>query len=132
MTSRATTQWRRRLAVVVGGMIGTSLRLLVSTTSPATTDGWPWATFVVNLTGALVLGYLLTRLLASGRGSTVLVPLIATGVLGSYTTFSILSMETLAMIEDGRRLTGAAYGVSSMAAGYALALAGIRFAERRR
>jgi fluoride exporter len=68
----------------------------------------------------------------SGRGSDAVVPFVTTGILGSYTTFSILSVETLALVEDGRALTAATYGASSMAIGYALALFGIRLGKRRR
>lgn len=121
---------RRRVAVVVGSVIGTGLRAgLGELAGPP--GGWPWATLLANVTGAVVLGYLLTRLQRAARPTTLTIPLLCTGVLGSYTTFSAFAVETRALLAAGQPGTAAAYAGVSLVAGYLAALAGVRAAEAR-
>lgn len=122
--------WRRPLAVLVGGCVGTALRIGVGAVV-GTGSGWPWATLVANLTGALLLGYVLTRLQQAAASTVVSVPLLCTGVLGSYTTFSSLSMETWHLWADGRAGVATGYVAASLLGGLLLAAAGIRLAEGR-
>ncbi len=122
--------WRRRLAVVAGGMVGTGARIAVSRLVPPG-GGWPWGTFAANVSGALLLGYLLTRILHAGTRSSVVVPLVGTGVLGSYTTFSTFAVETLQLVDAGHAAEGAAYAAASVVVGYLAAIAGARWAEAR-
>ena len=95
-----------------------------------TPTGVPWDTLVTNLSGALLLGYVLTRLLSAARRTTVTIPLLCTGVLGSYTTFSALSLETWTLLRGDRPALGVGYAVASVLLGLAAAAAGIRIAER--
>lgn len=48
-------------AIFVGGFVGTVGRAELALALPARAGAWPWATFVVNLVGALLLGYFTTR-----------------------------------------------------------------------
>lgn len=123
-------RWRRRLAVVIGGMLGGAARLGVSAALDGG-DGVPWGTLAVNLTGALLLGYLLTRFLQAASRTTLTIPLLCTGVLGSYTTFSTFSVETVDLLGDGRADLAAGYAVGSVVLGLVAAAVGIRWAERR-
>lgn len=123
--------WRRRLAVGVGGALGTGLRLVVSAAVPAV-GGWPWATLAENVSGSLLLGYLLARFLLAAPRTTLTIPLLCTGVLGSYTTFSTFAVEIAGLTGQGRPLLAAGYALTSLVAGVAAAQAGIRLAERRR
>ena len=128
--SRLPLVWRRRLAVLVGGMIGTGARIGVSHLVPAT-DGWPWGTFAANISGALLLGYLLTRVLHAGARSSMAVSLVGTGMLGSYTTFSTFSVETLQLLDAGRGAEAAGYAGASVVLGFAAAMLGMRWAASR-
>lgn len=121
---------RRRAAVAVGGAAGTGLRAGVAAAVPLTATGWPWATFVVNLSGAFVLGYLLTRLQEAARPTTVTVPLLCTGLLGSFSTFSTFVVEVGRLAHGGRAAVALGYAVASVAAGSALARVGVAAAER--
>lgn len=123
------TAWRRPLAVFIGGMAGGGARLGLSA-GIATPTGVPWGTLIANLSGALLLGYVLTRLLAGARRTTLTLPLLCTGVLGSYTTFSALSLETWMLLRGDRPALGVGYAVASVVLGLAAAAAGIRIAER--
>ncbi|AGP29908.1 fluoride efflux transporter FluC [Corynebacterium terpenotabidum] len=69
--------------------------------------GLPWATFVINATGSLLLG-LLTGLVTAGALPGDWQPVIGTGFLGGYTTFSTAMVETANLVRQGR--TGAAWG----------------------
>ncbi|HEX2026819.1 MAG TPA: CrcB family protein [Nitriliruptorales bacterium] len=122
---------RRRAAVLVGGVAGTALRLGVATVVPVSPTEWPWPTFTVNLSGAFLLGYLLSRALAAATPTTLTVPLLGVGVLGSYTTFSTLAVEVVTLSGGERLSTALAYGAASVAAGATVAWLGIRLAERR-
>lgn len=118
------------MAVLLGGYVGSGLRIAVGALS-GDGVGWPWATLVVNLTGALLLGYLLVRLQQAAATTVVSIPLWCTGVLGSYTTFSALSAEVWQLWTAGRAGLAAGYATVSVLAGLLLALVGIRLAERR-
>lgn len=115
---------------MVGGCAGSGLRIAVGAVA-GDVGGWPWGTFAVNLTGALLLGYLLTRLQQAAASTVVTIPLLTTGLLGSYTTFSALTSETWQLWSAGRPGTAGGYVVASVSGGVVLALLGIRIAERR-
>lgn len=117
--------------MLVGGVGGTALRLAVTTVVPVSPSGWPWPTFTANLSGAFLLGYLLARSLAAARRTTLSVPLLGVGLLGSYTTFSTLAVEVVTLSDADRLATALAYGVASVAGGALVAWLGIRLAERR-
>lgn len=123
-------RWRRRLAVAIGGMAGGAARIGLSA---AFNDGGglPWGTLAANLTGALLLGYLLTRFLQAAARTTLTIPLLCTGLLGSYTTFSAFSVETVQLAGRGQVGLAVAYAGGSVALGLAAAALGIRLAERR-
>lgn len=122
--------WRRRTAIFVGGAVGTGLRSAVSLV-PVSETGWPWGTFLVNVTGAFVLGYLVTRFLEVAPHTNLAIPLIGQGVIGSYTTFSAVSIEVWRLLDAGRNGLALTYGLTSVVVGFGLALAGIRAARSR-
>lgn len=91
----------------------------------------PWGSLVADLSGALLLGYLLTRFLQAAPRTTLTIPLLCTGFLGSFTTFSMLSVETVQLVQQGRAGLAAGYAVGSVVLGLIAAAAGIALAERR-
>ena len=122
-------RWRRRLAVLVGGMVGGAARLALSVAFDGAAV--PWGTFAANLAGALLLGYLLTRFLQAASRTTLTIPLLCTGLLGSFTTFSTFSVETVELAQRGRPGLAVGYAGGSVVLGLAAAALGIRLAERR-
>lgn len=129
--ARLPLAWRRRLGVFVGSVAGTGLRVAFGLL-PHPPASWPWGTFVANVTGALVLGYLLTRLEAAASPTSMTLPVLCTGLLGSYTTFSTFVVETRWLLVADQPALAAGYAVTSVLFGYAAALAGVRLAEVRR
>lgn len=117
---------RRDLAVFTGGVVGTALRAGLAGVLPS--SSWPWGTFVANLAGtftlAVVIGWAMTRL----DPADLRLRFLATGVLGSFTTFSAFAVEIDRLGPTGR---GAAYGLASVLAGVVLAHAGLATAPSR-
>jgi CrcB protein len=85
---------------------------------------FPWGTLSVNLVGCLLIG------VAYGAFEAVALPdplrhFVTLGVLGAFTTFSTFSYETVALVQQGQGVRALAYVVGSVAAGFALVLAGL-------
>lgn len=103
------------LAVAAGGAIGASFRyLLILRIQLWTGVGFPYGTLAVNLIGSAVIGCL--YVLAAERGllsETARLALVV-GVLGSFTTFSSFSLETVALIEQQRISAAVGYIFSSV------------------
>ncbi len=77
-------------------------------------DGLAVGTLVVNVTGSLLLGFLLRYALATPAITPEVRALLTTGFCGGYTTFSTLSYETIALIEDGDYRRAALYVALSL------------------
>lgn len=128
---RVPLAWRRRLAVFAGGAIGTGLRAAITGVVPVEAGAFPWPLWAVNVSGSLVLGYLATRFVAARIRSTLTMPLVGIGLLGSYTTFSTFAVDVVQLAETGQATTAAAYAVASLVAGLTAAWLGIRLAQAR-
>ncbi|QKJ18138.1 fluoride efflux transporter FluC [Microbacterium hominis] len=105
------------LAALAGGL-GAALRVVVDAAVPRP-RGFPLGILVVNVSGAFALG-LLTPLLPA---ETLLV--VGTGLLGGYTTFSAVSVETALLAERGRWAHAAANVLGTFALAVAAAGAGL-------
>lgn len=119
--------------VVLGGMVGTTVRAGLSAAFATPLGGWPVITFTVNISGAFVLGLLLQWLARTGpdEGPRRAARLsIGTGALGGYTTYSSFAVEVDRLIGSGHALLGAAYALVSIAAGLLAAGVGIALADR--
>lgn len=117
--------------VFLGGIIGTGVRYGLEKAFPVEGTGWPWATFVINLSGAFILGALLEMLVRlgedDGRRRQIRL-LVGTGVCGSYTTYSTFAEETTMLLHRGAPGTAIGYGVSSVVLGVICAWLGVTFA----
>ncbi|HVP03465.1 MAG TPA: fluoride efflux transporter CrcB [Solirubrobacteraceae bacterium] len=110
---------RRELAAIfAGGFLGAATRAEVGVALPHTPGSWPWATFLVNVAGAFLLGYLATRLQERLPLSAYRRPFLGTGVCGALTTFSAMQLELLQMLDRGRLALAALYAGSSILAGF--------------
>lgn len=106
-----------RLAILLGGVGGTGLRLLVDAVVPVAT--FPLATLLVNLLGAYLLGRLAG---AMPHAPPRVRAFVGTGVLGSFTTFSAVAVDLVAL--GGRPLLLVAYAMATLAGGLAAARLG--------
>jgi CrcB protein len=109
---------RRELAAIfLGGAIGALARYGLAEALRHDAGTWPWATFAVNVAGALALGYLTTRLQERLPPSAYRRPLLGTGLCGALTTFSTMQVELLQMLDAGEAGLAASYTAASLAAG---------------
>ena len=100
-----------------GGFAGAIGRAEVAQALPAPAGGWPWATFAVNVAGAFVLGWAVTRLQERLPLSAYRRPLLGTGFCGALTTFSTMQVELLRMLDRHAVGLALAYTAASLAAG---------------
>jgi fluoride exporter len=120
---------RRLAAIYVGGVIGALARVGFAEAAPHGPGEWPWATFAVNMAGALALGYFFARLRDHPEDSLAH-PFLATGICGTLTTFSALQLELFEMVDAGRLALAATYVGATLVAGYFFVRLGISL-ERR-
>lgn len=90
-------------------------------------SGFPWGTWVINVSGSFVLG-LITGLALHHGLSPHVVSVLGTGICGGYTTFSTFSVETLRLAEDGSPALAVGNIAGSLAAGLLAAAAGLGLA----
>lgn len=116
------------LCLAVGGVIGTLARYGLARWIPTWAgDGFPWATFAINLAGSLVLGFAV-RAFESLATSPEVRGLVAVGFCGAFTTFSTFSLETVALMQRGEWGRAAAYALGSVAFGLLAVYAGMTLA----
>jgi fluoride exporter len=122
-------------AVAAGGVVGALARAAISVVAPPRDPAsWPWATFTTNLVGCLLLGIVIAGVDARSpawlpshpRRARLARPLLASGVLGGFTTFSTFSAETYLLARHGAAGLGVLYAVSSACLGVVLVLVGRR------
>jgi CrcB protein len=122
----------RTLSILAGGAAGALARAGVAEALPHGAGEWPWATFGVNLAGAALLAWAMTRLGEMVAPTRYWRLLIGTGFCGALTTFSTFQVETITLADDGHAGLALAYASASLAAGMFLAAAATVFARRRR
>jgi CrcB protein len=114
--------------VFAGGIVGTALRYHVENLLPHDGSGWPWATFLINLSGAFILGALLEGLgrLGDDSGWRQRARLCAgTGGCGAFTTYSTFALEVVLLGRHGHIGTAISYGALSVVGGVVTAWLGI-------
>jgi CrcB protein len=119
-------------AIFAGGFVGAVARAEVADALPAAPGSWPWATFAVNLVGAFLLGYFVTRLQERLPVSAYRRPLLGTGLCGGLTTFSTMQVELLHMLDAGRVGLALAYAVLSPLAGFLAVVLATNLVRRSR
>ena len=117
---------RSYLAVALGGLIGTGLRLACDLAFAHADDAFPIETLIVNLVGAFTLGWLVGGLWTRPTTPMWLKAGIGPGVLGSFTTLSAVMASLVVLGREGEWLVGSVYLVASVVGGLAAAAAGLR------
>lgn len=96
--------WQRLdvlLVVAAGGLLGAPARYGVGQLLPPDKDGFPWSTFLINVSGALLLGILVELVRERLPNNRYARAFFGTGFLGAYTTFSTYTAETVLLAKDG-------------------------------
>ena len=116
------------LLVAAGGAAGAVLRYLAGAgIARLLAPGFPYATLAVNVTGSFAMGLLFVLLTRSGQ--TQLSPLLLTGLLGGFTTFSAFSLEAVTLVEEGRLPAAALYVGASVLLSIAALMLGLALAR---
>ncbi|GIF74502.1 fluoride efflux transporter FluC [Asanoa siamensis] len=113
---RAEPQWPVLAVISVGGIGGALARYGIGHAWPTPPGDFPWATFVVNVTGCLLIGALMVLVTDLFPHRRLLRPFLGVGVLGGYTTFSTYAVEIRNLIAAGAPATAAAYLLGTVAA----------------
>jgi CrcB protein len=112
--------------VALGGAFGSVLRYVVSLWFVQRFGpGFPWGTFTINVTGSFAIGVVLQLAASRADFSPYVRLLLATGVLGGYTTFSAYAFETYNLGSSGSAGRALAYALGSVVAGVAAAYFGV-------
>jgi fluoride exporter len=115
----------RWILVALGSAAGGVARYWLAQRLAAVSAAYPVGTFVVNLSGCALIGFLAAWRPAGALGSPEARLLLATGFCGGFTTFSAFAGEMSLLSEGGARGLAAAYAVSSVALGFVLFRAGL-------
>ena len=113
-------------AVAIGGALGAVLRFYVQNWSLGRWGAiFPYGTLLVNLTGAFLIGILMTVFLNHVHIAPAWRLFFVTGILGGYTTFSALTWETFELFEKGHAMHSLVYAASSFFGGMISVVAGV-------
>lgn len=116
------------LYIAAGGVVGALARYLVfSWLAGADPAGFPWATLLINLSGSILLGFLLRSFPLWGTSPDARA-LLTIGFCGSFTTFSTFAFETVALAQSGSYGLAAGYALGSVGLGVAGVLLGMALA----
>jgi fluoride exporter len=112
--------------VFVGGGLGASLRHFINLVCARYIGvGFPWGTFIINITGSTIMGLIAGYLAFRGEASQPWRLFLMTGILGGYTTFSAFSLDAATLYERGALELAAAYVLGSVVLSIAGLFAGL-------
>ncbi|GAA1849924.1 fluoride efflux transporter CrcB [Pseudonocardia tropica] len=130
VTTPSSRRWPVLAAVATGGVVGAEARFVIGVAFPQPSGGWPWTTFLVNVSGCLLIGVLLTVLSELTVPHPLLRPLLGVGVLGGYTTFSTYAVDVVALVDAGRPVVALGYVVATPLAAVAACVLGVAVTRR--
>jgi fluoride exporter len=132
--SRSPVPWAVLGVVAAGGVAGALARYGIGVAVPHRGNGFPSATFAINVSGCLLIGALMVLVTDVWPGHRLLRPFLGTGVLGGYTTFSTSIVDVQHLLGAGAVATALAYLVGTVLAALAAVHTGVvltRLALRR-
>jgi CrcB protein len=121
--------WAVLGAVSAGGALGAVARHALAVAVPDRPDGFPWATFLTNVSGCLLLGVLMVLITEVWPGTRLVRPFLGVGVLGGYTTFSTYAVQIQRLAAGGEPVTAVLYLAGTLAAALAAVQTGIAVAR---
>lgn len=94
-------------------------------------SGFPMATLLINSVGTFVLCFIVTGALRKISANRQLYDAVTTGFLGSFTTFSALSMETVLLVDSGQLVMAILYVTLSIIGGLVAGVFGFYLGDRK-
>jgi len=114
------------LAGAMGAVLRTGIGQMIHNEA-----GFPIATFTVNIIGSFLLCFLAAGMVEKLSKEKGIQDAITTGFLGSFTTFSALSMETVLLVENGQGVLALSYVALSILFGLGAGLLGFHFGRKK-
>lgn len=105
--------------IALGGALGALARYGLDGVVSRRAGGFPLGTFVINISGSFVIGFLFTLFADRFQAPAWFRSTLTIGFLGAYTTFSTWSLESYRLLESGSWAAAAANVLGSVAAGLA-------------
>ncbi|MET8867010.1 CrcB family protein [Nonomuraea sp. NPDC004580] len=127
---RAELRWPVIAVIAAGGALGALARHGLQTLSPTPPGGFPWATFLANVSGCLLIGVLMVVITEVRTAHRLMRPFLGVGVLGGYTTFSTYVVDTQRTIAAGAPVTALVYLAATMAAALLAVASGMWLTRR--
>jgi CrcB protein len=123
-------EWRAVVAVAIGAAVGGVLRYVVGQLFlQRFGPGFPYGTLFINVSGSLCIGIVAQLAATRAFGMTPFTRvLLATGVLGGYTTFSTFSLDAITLLDESV-FPALLYVASSVVLGFAAAAVGVVLAR---
>ena len=114
------------LLVFFGGGLGATLRHIINVTcARCIGTAFPYGTFIINISGSIVMGLIAGYLAFKGEASQPWRLFLMTGILGGYTTFSAFSLDAAMLYEKGELGLAALYVAGSVVLSIAGLFAGL-------
>lgn len=110
--------------IAAGGVLGALARNGIAIALPHQGTGFPWATFIANAVGCLLIGFLMTTTQEVPIHRMVR-PFLGVGVLGGFTTFSTYVVETRQLVERAAGGWALLYLFGTLVAALGAVLAGM-------
>ncbi|MFI6736526.1 fluoride efflux transporter CrcB [Nonomuraea sp. NPDC050451] len=127
---RAELHWPVLAAIAAGGALGALGRYGLQSALPSGPADFPWATFLVNVSGCLLIGVLMVVITEVRPAHRLARPFLGVGVLGGYTTFSTYAVDIQRAVAAGAALTGLVYLAVTLVAALAAVVTGMWLTRR--
>ncbi|MHA6629177.1 fluoride efflux transporter FluC [Pseudonocardia sichuanensis] len=106
-------RWDVLAAIAAGGVLGAEARYALAVVLPHGPAGWPWSTFLTNVSGCVLIGVLMVVITERVVPHRLVRPFLGVGVLGGYTTFSTATVDALSLVQAGRPVAALGYAVAT-------------------
>jgi fluoride exporter len=113
------------MVVALGGGLGALVRYGLAEVLPTPPGRFPWATFITNITGCLLIGVLMVLATEVGSAHRLVRPFLGVGVLGGYTTLSTYAEETRVLLTSDTVVLGLAYLAGTLVCALLAVIAGV-------
>ena len=113
--------------VLLGGGLGSISRYLLSFyLTKNNVSNFPWATFIANSLGCLIIGLLFGYIQKNNLQNETLKLLLITGFCGGFTTFSTFSLENIQFIQNQNYNLAITYTLASLFVGFLAVIIGFK------
>jgi fluoride exporter len=127
---RRELRWDVLVAIAVGGAVGASARHGLGLLLPPAPTGFPWATFVINVSGSFLIGVLMVLISRVWTRPRLVRPFFGVGVLGGFTTFSTYVVDIQRLVTAGVPGMALLYLAGTLVAAVAATFGGITLTGR--